>query len=131
MAYIQNNQFIKQLSQFIAENKIVGYTAGVCVALVTKDVISSLVGDIVIPGITNGLQALHVPRLSQILPVKSALNVNNFIKQFITWLIVLILTYIFIKVAFYKLLGVNDNVATAKEQAAKTADPAKLTQGQN
>ena len=53
MAFSKNGSLfsMNELQQFIIDNSIVGTTAGVCIALVTKDLIASLVGDIIIPGI--------------------------------------------------------------------------------
>ena len=39
----------KQLADFISNNNVIGVTAGVTIALVTKDVILSFVQDIIIP----------------------------------------------------------------------------------
>jgi large-conductance mechanosensitive channel len=43
------DNFKSQLETFLIDNKVMGYTAGFCIALVTKDVISSLITDIFIP----------------------------------------------------------------------------------
>ena len=58
MSFGSGNE-ISKLKQFIVDNNIVGTSAGVCIALATKDGIQSLVGDIIIPSIvillhTNG-----------------------------------------------------------------------------
>ena len=41
--------FKEQLKKFIVDNGIIGTAAGVSIAVVTKDVIQSLVGDIILP----------------------------------------------------------------------------------
>ena len=46
---IQGQDVYNQLKKFIADNSIVGTAAGVIIALATKDVITSLVSDIIIP----------------------------------------------------------------------------------
>jgi large-conductance mechanosensitive channel len=91
---------LEQLKQFIVDNSVVGTTAGVCIALVTKDLISSLVGDIIIPGIILICITLNISALTKILPGKSSFDFTNFFKQFISWFFVLIVTFIFIKISF-------------------------------
>ena len=49
--HASKNEFVEQLKKFIIDNGIIGTAAGVSIALVTKDVIQSLVGDIIIPSI--------------------------------------------------------------------------------
>lgn len=41
--------FWQQLNKFIMDNNIIGTAAGVSIALITKDVIQSLVSDIIFP----------------------------------------------------------------------------------
>ena len=89
----------EQLKQFIINNGIIGTTAGVCIALVTKDVIQSLVADIVIPVIIVVLSLLKLKFLINILPKKDKNNINvvNFINQLISWFLVIIITFLFIQ----------------------------------
>jgi large-conductance mechanosensitive channel len=91
---------LEELKQFIVDNSVIGTTAGVCIALVTKDLISSLVGDIIIPSIILICITLNISALTKILPGKSSFDFTNFFKQFISWFFVLIVTFIFIKVSF-------------------------------
>ena len=103
------SDFIVQLRKFVVDNNIVGTSAGVCIALATKDGIQSFVQDIVIPGIVILLHSLHVDWLTKILPLhgKSQLNVLNFINQFITWILIIIISFVFVKFAFEYLLGIT------------------------
>jgi large-conductance mechanosensitive channel len=105
------SEFVLQLRKFVVENNIVGTSAGVCIALATKDGIQSLVQDIIIPGIVIILHSIHVDWLTKILPVhgKSQLNILNFINQLITWILIIIISFIFVKVAFEYLLGVTNS----------------------
>ena len=106
MSEIKNG--ISNLKQFIADNNIVGTSAGVCVALAAKDVIQSLVGDIIIPTVIILLHTLHIEGLAKYLPAKSThLNITDFIKQMITFFLIIIITFVFIKFAFGYLLGVD------------------------
>ena len=106
MSEIKNG--ISNLKQFIADNNIVGTSAGVCVALAAKDVIQSLVGDIIIPSIIILLHTLHIDGLTKYLPAKGTkLNITDFIKEMITFFLIIIITFVFIKFAFGYLLGVD------------------------
>ena len=58
---------LDQLKQFIVDNNVVGTSAGVCIALATKDVIQSLVGDIIIPIVIILLHSLHIDLLAKYL----------------------------------------------------------------
>jgi len=114
-----NNRFKEQFKNFIVNNGVVGYTAGVCVAISTKDVITSMVSDILIPGIIALLLTLDVKYLHKVLPKNISLNVEQFIKMFVSWIFVLVVTYFFITIAFHKLLGVQDVNATAQQEKEK------------
>jgi large-conductance mechanosensitive channel len=97
------------LKQFIVDNNIVGTSAGVCVALAAKDGIQSLVGDVIIPGIVILLHALHIDFLTKYLPVsgKAQINITDFIKQMVTFILIIIISFVFVKFAFGYLLGVK------------------------
>jgi large-conductance mechanosensitive channel len=97
---------LDQLKQFIVDNNVVGTSAGVCIALATKDVIQSLVGDIIIPIVIILLHSLHIDLFAKYLPVKGGLNITDFIKQFVTFLFITVISFIFVKFAFGILLGI-------------------------
>ncbi len=112
---------ISNLKQFIADNNIVGTSAGVGVALATKDVIQSLVGDIIIPSVIILLHTLHIDGLTKYLPAKGTkLNVTDFIKEMITFFLIIIITFVFIKFAFGYLLGVD--IKTPDKTPEKTPE---------
>jgi len=97
------------LKKFIIENNIVGTSAGVCIALAVKDAIQSLVGDIIIPVILIATKNLHLDILKKYLPSKghTTLNLESFIKQMITFVIVIISSFIFVKLSFEYLLHIE------------------------
>lgn len=97
----------EQLKKFIIDNGVIGTTAGVCIALVTKDVIQSLVADLVIPTIILLLSFLKLKVLINLLPKKNTINVVSFINQFITWILVIIITFLFISYSLKFLLGID------------------------
>ena len=89
------------------DNNIIGTAAGVSIALITKDVIQSLVSDIIFPAIIFILINLNSKDLTKILPKTYKFDFKNFIKEFVTWIFIVILTFVFVKVAFEKILGIN------------------------
>jgi large-conductance mechanosensitive channel len=112
--------FQENLKTFIIDNGIIGTMAGVSIGIVTKDLISSLVGDIIIPVIIILLLKLNMKSLTDILPVngKSSLNITNFIKQFISWILVIVITFVFVKGAVQRLLGIDNS----KKSETKTKE---------
>jgi large-conductance mechanosensitive channel len=108
--------FFNELKKFISENNIVGTCAGVIIALVTKDLILSFVGDIVIPLLVFLFLKLNIKWLTNILPSgKTFFDFTNFFKQFITWILTLIVTFFVIKTTFQVLLGIDLSKKDNKE----------------
>jgi len=101
-----NAAFFTQFKKFIADNSIVGTSAGVIIALASKDVITSLVGDIVIPILIFLFLKLNIKSLTPILG-KSEFNLTNFFKNLISWILTMLVTYFFIQATFEFLLGVK------------------------
>ncbi len=109
---------LSDIKQFIISNNIVGSAAGVCIALAAKDGIQSLVNDIIVPSILILLNSLHIETFKKYLPTNGAkhLNINNFIKQIITFLLVIIISFLFVKIAFEYLLGIKQNKVEDKKE---------------
>ena len=113
---IDKPAFINNLTTFIANNNVVGTTAGVCIGLATKELIQSFVGDVIIPGFIILSYFLKLDSITKKFPFKNEINSQMFIKMFITWIFVIIVTFIFIKVSFGIFLGVDvekNNQATS------------------
>lgn len=79
------------LKTFIFNNNILGTMGAVTIAFSTGTMIRSLVGELILPSIysifnseTSGFAGL------------SGENVSKFIKEFISWLIVILITFLFI-----------------------------------
>ena len=104
--------FKDQLKQFIIDNGVIGTCAGVCIALVTKDVILSLVSDIIIPIIILLLSYIKIKFLIKMMPGKGKHEINliNFLNQFITWILVIIITFLFIRYSLLYFLGIDKNI---------------------
>ena len=98
--------FKKEFANFISENNVVGVTAGVIIGISTKDVVLSCVQDIVVPLITILLIKLNGKIFTKYIKGKSSLNISSFISNFITWILILIITFFFLTFTFNKLLNV-------------------------
>ena len=112
---ISRDEFFSQLKKFIVDNGIIGTTAGVAIALVTNDLIKSLASDIIVPIFIILFLKLNIKSLTAILPGKSELDITNFFKQFISWILVVVITFFFIKTAFEGILGAKKEVPVKKE----------------
>lgn len=100
---IVNNHVIKKmmghdLKTFIIQNKILGTIAGVTIAFSSGNMIRSLVGDIILPTIYLLLSKIGITTFT---PLPS-LNLSIFVKEFVTWLFVLITTFMLIDYIFKK-----------------------------
>jgi large-conductance mechanosensitive channel len=90
----------KELKQFVQQNNLIGYAISVIFALTLKDVLSSFIGDLLVPGINTFLMSLNLKQLSRYLPGKSKLDVQVFMKSFLTFLLTFFLVYLMILFAF-------------------------------
>ena len=97
--------FRDQLNKFIIENNIVGTSVGVGIGLATKDVIHSFVGDILFPAFYLLVSKLNINYFGK---NKNIINYAVFLKQFVTWLVIVVATFIFVQISFKIILGVNN-----------------------
>jgi large-conductance mechanosensitive channel len=116
---------LDQLKKFIVENNIVGTSAGVCIALAVKDGIQSMVGDIIIPGLLILARGLHIDFLKNYLPEngKTNLDVSAFIKQMITFILVVIVSFAFVKLSFEYLLNIKSPSISDKTKEKNEKKP--------
>ena len=115
-----NINVLEELKRFIADNNIIGTCAGVIIALVTKDLILAFVGDIIIPLFIYLFLKLNIKWLTAILPSgKSTFDFTDFFKQFITWLLTILVTFFIIKATFETLLGVDMDKKEEKKEEKK------------
>jgi len=110
------DSFKNNFKHFIVNNNVIGTTAGVCIGLVTKDFISSLVADIIIPLIVLSLKKIQINYITKILPIKTSLNITLFINNFTTWIILIVISYLFIQYAFIQLLDIKNTDKTDKNK---------------
>jgi large-conductance mechanosensitive channel len=103
------NAALDQLKKFIVDNNIVGTSAGVCIGFAAKDAIQSMVGDVIVPAALVSLRKLHIDFLKKYLPEtsKNSVDLGSFIKQMISFIIILIVSFIFVKISFDYLLNIK------------------------
>lgn len=113
---------LSQIKKFVMDNNIVGTSAGVGVGLAAKDAIQSLVNDIIMPSLVTLFHYLNFETASKFLPVgeKAKLNAVNFIKQLITFIITVAVSFLFVKLSFDYLLGID---SSKKDTEKKEANP--------
>jgi len=87
---------MSDLTSFIINNNILTTAAAVTIAFSTGTTIRSLVVDIILPSIYK-LFLHKVKIVSGAFAPISNVNVDNFIKEFITWIFVVIITYLIIE----------------------------------
>jgi large-conductance mechanosensitive channel len=102
------NDVFKQFKQFLIENDVVGSCSATCIGLATKDAVLSLFSDILVPVVTILLLSLQVNWLSKWLPTGNKINGTKFAKKILTWLIVLAVTFAFVKLSFSFLFNIYD-----------------------
>ena len=106
MDLINPVSFREKFSKFIVDNGIAGTAAGVSIAVSTKELITSFVGDILIPLIYILLIRINVTSV-KILPAHAQINGMTFVQHFITWVLVIVITFLFIQYFFNNILGVS------------------------
>jgi large-conductance mechanosensitive channel len=92
--------------EFIINNNVITTMIAVTAAFSTGTMIRSLAGDIVLPAIYK-IFAHRITSLSGAFAPINKLNLDNFLKEFFSWIIVLILTFLLIWYVF-RLWILND-----------------------
>ena len=118
---VNPNALRNNMKKFIIDNGIIGTAAGVCIAIATKDVVQSFVNDIIMPFIYLLLISLNVSYFSKTLTSKHSVDFPHFINQFVSWIFITIITFLFVKFAFGSLFGVNGDVLTPDKTATTAA----------
>lgn len=119
---VNPNAFRDNMKKFIVDNGIIGTAAGVCIALATKDVVQSFSNDIVMPSIYLLLTAMNASYFSKSLSSKHSVDFPHFINQFVSWIMISIITFLFVRVAFGSLFGTDGSQTQAtKEQTVASS----------
>ena len=115
------DNFKSDLQKFIVDYNIIGTMSGVAIALYTKDLILSFSGDIVIPTIFIILAKLNIEWITKMLPLPKNMKFDftAFSRNFISWLLGVVITYIFIQVTVKYILGIQN---TNKKDEPKDAN---------
>ena len=97
--------------KFIKDNGIIGYASAMIIALAAKVLISSIISNIVVPGINMFLFTLQIKALTKFLPGKDSVNYKidliPFINALLTFVLTVIITFLFILYTFQILLGIK------------------------
>ena len=123
--FVNPNALRNNMKKFIVDNGIIGTAAGVCIALATKDVVQSFVNDIIMPTIYLLLITMNASYFSKTLSSKHSVDFPHFINQFVSWIFITIITFLFVKIAFGSLFGANGD--THADKTATTATIAVST----
>ena len=118
---VDPNAFRNNMTKFIVDNGIVGTAAGVCIAISTKDVVQSFVNDIIMPAIYLLFVTMNASYFSKTLSGKHSIDFPHFINQFVSWIFVVIITFLFVKFAFGMLFGTNGEPTSTPDKAASAA----------
>jgi large-conductance mechanosensitive channel len=110
------------IKEFIIDNGIIGTMAGVAIALYTKDLILSFSGDIVIPLINKALLGLNIKSLTSILPHKVKFNVVLFFQNLISWILGVLITYLFIQYTIKMFLGISGSTSDIEKEKEKETE---------
>lgn len=103
-------QFQTEFKTFVVDNRLVGTVAGVTMGITTKDLIASLVGDVIVPFFYLILFQLGIKKNIELLPGKTTFDYINFIRQLITWVISFIAIFFFVYYFFMSVTGIKDDM---------------------
>jgi large-conductance mechanosensitive channel len=89
----ESKDTLGSFKDFIKENGVIAYAAGMIIALSLKDFITSIVSDIIVPGINMILLSLKIKNISKYLPGKEKIDIFQFLKTFISFVFIMITTF--------------------------------------
>jgi len=110
------------LKTFIFNNNILGTMGAVTIAFSTGTMIRSLVGELILPSIYSIFNSETVGFAGL-----TGENVSKFIKEFISWLIVILITFLFIDYVLKRFIWTPEQQKTdgSKKDEVTKADPSK------
>ena len=115
MDLVNPMSFRDNFTKFVVENGVVGAAAGVSIAIASNDMITSLVGDILIPLVYLLLIRINA-NATRFLPHKTKLDVIKFIQKFVSLIFVTVISFLFIQYFFNNFLGVRNKPAKAEKE---------------
>ncbi|WP_374165319.1 large-conductance mechanosensitive channel protein MscL [Arcticibacter sp. MXS-1] len=108
--------FIKEFKEFAVKGNVIELAVAVIIGGAFGKIVSSLVDDIITPAIlTPALKAANLSNLSELVIPGTAIKYGNFISQIISFVIIALALFVFIKAI---------NQFKKKEAAAPTVAPA-------
>lgn len=111
--------FIKEFREFAMKGSVIDLAVGVIIGGAFNAIVKSLVDDIITPAIlTPALKAANLSNLSELTIPGTAIKYGNFLSQIISFLIVALALFVFIK-AINKM---------KKEEVAVPAEPTATEQ---
>lgn len=113
----------RDLKGFIVGNNILTTMAGVTIAFSTGVMIRSLVGDIILPGLYFLIRRGQ-PSVSGTFAPISRGNVDNFIKEIVSWVFVIIFTFIVVEYIVRRMV-LKEKASGATPAPALHAKPGK------
>lgn len=96
MMSVPKPEFTKDFKSFLIGNNILTVAAAVTIAFSTGTMIRSLTADIVLPSVYR-LFAKNIKTLSGAFAPINKLNLDNFVKEVISWIMVIVLTFLLIE----------------------------------
>lgn len=100
------SSFKDGLKEFLVKNNIITTVAAVTIGFVSSNMLRSLVGDIVFPLIYMALSLTGIKIFSKII-TSQKFNPINFLKEFVSFIISLVMTFLFIKYFLMKWTGID------------------------
>ena len=126
---VNPNALRNNMKKFIIDNGIIGTAAGVCIAIATKDVVQSFVNDVIMPSIYLLLVSMNVAYFNKSLSSKHSVDFPHFINQFVSWIFVTIITFLFVKIAFGSLFGTDGDATTPTPDKTATVAAVAVLHG--
>ena len=113
----------RDLKSFVLGNNILTTMAGVTIAFSTGVMIRSLVGDIILPGLYLLIRRGKPSVSGSFAPINRG-NVDNYVKELVSWIFVIIFTFLIIEYLVKRMM-LKQTAATA----AKPSAPSKKDDG--
>jgi large conductance mechanosensitive channel len=117
----ENTGFNDSFKAFVIGNNILTVMAAVTIAFSTGTMIRSLVGDIILPAV-YAIFASRVSALSGAFAPINKMNLDNFIKEFITWCFVIVTTFLIIEYVIRRWYLKHPSTIAPEKKSAESND---------
>lgn len=130
MTYNKMGLFSNEFKSFIIDNNILTSMAAVTIAFSTGIMVRSFVGDILLPSIYGLFVSRFAVANGAFAPI-SKLNLDNFLKELVSFIFVVIIVYVIVYYVFKKWLLRIENKASSNASASLVQPPKKEKDGSN